>query len=59
MCVRCHDAETPDPLGLCSTCAVHLRIELAAGLRRFAEYLANWAAFDEWCRRRGAGPSCA
>jgi hypothetical protein len=35
------------------------RIELAAGLRRLADYLAAWAAFDDWCRRSGSGPACS
>ena len=58
-CVRCRDATAPDPLGLCSSCSVQLRVELAAGLRRLAEYLGRWAAFDEWCRSHGAGPAGA
>ena len=58
-CIRCLEADTSDPLGVCATCSVQLRIELATGLRRFADYLAKWAAFDEWCRGHGAGPAGA
>jgi hypothetical protein len=59
ICVRCDNAPAPEPLGFCPTCVVQTRIEMVAGLRRLGEYLAAWAAFDEWCRRRGAGPASA
>jgi hypothetical protein len=56
-CIRCTTAKAPEPLGLCTTCVVQTRIELASGIRRLGEYLAAWAAFDDWCRSRGAGPA--
>ena len=52
MCVRCHAAEAPEPLGLCIPCALHARLEIVAGMKRLCAYLAAWAAFDEWLRRR-------
>jgi hypothetical protein len=52
MCVRCHAAEAPEPLGLCTPCALHARLEIVAGMKRLCAYLAAWAAFDEWLRRR-------
>jgi hypothetical protein len=58
MCIRCQSAEAPEPLGFCPVCVVQTRVELAAGIRRLGEYLAAWAAFDEWCRSAGVGPAC-
>lgn len=52
MCIRCRQAEAPQPLGLCAPCAMHTRIEIAEGLRRLAGYLAAWAAFEDWLRER-------
>lgn len=37
---------------LCPLCSFATRIEAARGLRRLSEYLGNWAAFEEWTRRR-------
>jgi len=54
MCVRCRQAEAPEPLGLCAPCAMHTRIEIGDGLKRLASYLAAWAAFDAWLREQGA-----
>jgi hypothetical protein len=51
MCVRCHEAEAPQPLGLCAPCALNARLEIAAGMKRLSAYLAAWAAFDDWLRR--------
>ena len=47
MCIRCRD-ESYAMLDLCPVCAVHTRLEVAAGFRRLASYLAAWAAFDRW-----------
>jgi hypothetical protein len=55
MCIRCHTTDAPEPFGLCPACAVRTRLELASGLRRLADYLAAWAAFDDWCRTRRNG----
>ncbi len=54
MCIRCHAAKAPEPLGLCAACAMHTRIEIIEGLKRLSLYLAAWAAFDEWLREQGA-----
>jgi hypothetical protein len=59
VCVRCNEREAPGPLGLCTACRVHTRLEVAVGLRRFNEYLDAWAAFDDWLRRRGRGGAVA
>jgi hypothetical protein len=53
MCIRCGQAEAPQSLGYCSVCAATARIELVDGLKRFGTYLASWAAFEDWLRRRG------
>jgi hypothetical protein len=53
MCVRCQAAEAPEPLGLCTACALNARVEIVAGLKRLDAYLAAWAAFDDWLERRG------
>jgi hypothetical protein len=57
MCIRCGDHEAPGPLGFCSACVVQARVEATRGFRRLTEYLAAWAAFDEWCRSSGTTPS--
>jgi hypothetical protein len=54
MCIRCHQIDAPEPLGLCAACTVQTRLEFAEGLRRLTRYLAAWAAFDDWLRDRGA-----
>jgi hypothetical protein len=59
MCIRCHTANAHEPLGLCPACAVRTRLELASGLRRLTDYLAAWAAFDDWCRSRRDGTAFA
>jgi hypothetical protein len=58
-CVRCGTTAAREPSGYCPTCVIHTRIEIVTGLRRLTEYLAAWAAFDDWCRSRGAGPTSA
>ena len=59
VCVRCHEAEAPEHGGYCSTCAALSKIEVSDGYHRIQRYLANWAAFDEWLQKRGAGPASA
>jgi hypothetical protein len=56
-CVRCRSRQVTASAELCPSCATETRVELAAGLRRLGEYLSRWAAFDEWCREAGVGPS--
>jgi hypothetical protein len=56
LCIRCRAEEAPEPLGLCTACVLHTRIEIGAGLSRLAQYLASWAAFDDWLRARGVEP---
>jgi hypothetical protein len=48
MCVRCGCPHICDPLGLCLSCSIELRQEFYAGLEELNEYLAAWAAFQEW-----------
>ena len=50
-CIRCQETSAVEPLGYCTTCFIDTKLELAAGLRRLSEYLASWAAFEEWERR--------
>jgi hypothetical protein len=52
VCVRCLATDAPEPLGLCTACALNTRIEIAAGMQRLSAYLAAWAAFDDWLVRR-------
>jgi hypothetical protein len=58
-CVRCGERAALEPVGCCPVCLIQTRIEFVAGLRRLGEYLAAWAAFDEWCRAERRGPACA
>jgi hypothetical protein len=57
MCIQCQAGEAPEPLGLCAACALQVRLECSAGLRRLGLYLAAWAAFDDWLQRQGAKPA--
>jgi hypothetical protein len=57
MCIRCRDAEASGSLVLCEACAAQTRVELAEGYRRLTQYLAAWAAFDDWLRAHEAGPA--
>jgi hypothetical protein len=54
MCVRCHEVDAPGPLGLCAACTIQTRLEIAEGTRRLEEYLAAWAAFEDWLEAHGA-----
>jgi hypothetical protein len=36
---------------------VQTRLEFGRGLRRLSEYLAAWAAFDEWLRQHEVEPA--
>ncbi len=56
-CIRCREASAVEPLGYCTTCFIDTKLEFAAGLRRLSEYLANWAAFEEWVRARRFEPA--
>lgn len=55
MCVRCGCPHICDPLGFCLNCTIEIRREFYAGLERLMEYLAAWAAFEEWEAKQGAG----
>ena len=55
LCSRCGTAPVTEPLGLCGPCVVNVRVECVAGLRRLGEYLAAWAAFDDWLRLHRGG----
>jgi hypothetical protein len=52
-CIRCGNAEVPQPQGFCASCAACVRVELVEDLKRIGAYLSSWAAFEEWLRRRG------
>jgi hypothetical protein len=56
-CIRCGNEEPHDATGYCTPCAIQARMEVLSGMRRFGEYLAAWAAFDDWLRARGTGPA--
>jgi hypothetical protein len=49
-CIRCDESFAVDELGYCGHCHWVVKAEVVNGLSRFAEYLAKWAQFDEWCR---------
>jgi hypothetical protein len=48
MCVHCGHPHISDPLGFCLACSIEIRREFYAGLERLTDYLASWAAFEEW-----------
>ena len=52
-CIRCGNAEVPQPQSFCAACAASVRVELVEDLKQIGTYLSSWAAFDEWLRRRG------
>jgi hypothetical protein len=52
MCVRCRAEEAPGELGYCAVCALHARVEVVDGFRRFDTYLEAWAAFAAWLDER-------
>jgi hypothetical protein len=58
-CIRCKEGSAPGPLGLCTTCVVHTRLEVVTGLRRLRIYLDAWAGFDDWLRAHGRGGAFA
>jgi hypothetical protein len=58
-CIRCREEPAPEPLGLCTPCAMHTRVEFVTGLRRLRLYLNAWADFDEWLRLNGRGGAFA
>jgi hypothetical protein len=53
MCIRCNTASAQSPAGLCSACTIETRIEIRRGLSQLTDYLACWAAFDDWLRLSG------
>jgi hypothetical protein len=56
MCIRCRELEVDGELGLCDRCAIPTCIEYLTGLERLEDYLARWAAFQEWLARRELQP---
>jgi hypothetical protein len=52
-CVRCREKDVSGPLSLCADCSIATKDECSSGLIRLGQYLAAWAAFEEWLRRRG------
>jgi hypothetical protein len=59
MCIRCNEHETPPDRLYCVHCTFAVRAEVEDGLRRLAEYLAAWAAFEAWDAARLAHPAPA
>jgi hypothetical protein len=58
-CIRCNKDSAPEPLGLCTSCVMHTRLEVTAGLRRLGRYLSAWADFEQWLRAHGRGTAFA
>jgi len=56
MCIRCRQAEAPQPLDYCAACSLHARDEVSSGMRMLEQYLAAWAAFEAWQRLRDDDP---
>src|SRR3982751_1849555 len=56
MCIRCGEHETPPDRPYCVHCTFAVRAEVEDGLRKLADYLSAWAAFDEWCSARDRRP---
>jgi hypothetical protein len=54
MCVLCGERQTADGRAYCAKCSFVVRVEIEDGMRRLADYLDSWAAFDEWCAGRPA-----
>jgi len=52
MCIRCGEHETPLERPYCVHCTFAVRAEVEDGLRKLADYLGAWAAFDAWCAAR-------
>jgi hypothetical protein len=48
MCVQCGSPHISDSYGFCLACSIEIRREFYAGLQRLVDYLASWAAFEEW-----------
>ena len=57
MCIRCGKDEVADALDYCTVCVVQTRVEVSGGIRRLAQYLAAWAAFDDWCAGQSDDPA--
>jgi hypothetical protein len=49
MCIRCREQEAAPGRPYCVHCTFAVRAEVDDGLRRLAQYLGAWAAFDFWC----------
>ncbi|HEY3105816.1 MAG TPA: hypothetical protein VGJ49_03355 [Gaiellaceae bacterium] len=48
MCTLCGSPHVSEPPGFCLRCTIEIRREFYEGLDRLYEYLAAWAAFEEW-----------
>jgi hypothetical protein len=55
MCIRCHRADAPEPLGYCTACALNARLEAVGGFKQLTSYLSAWAAFEDWLLEREPG----
>jgi hypothetical protein len=54
-CIYCGDADVPDGIDICPSCAFPYAVEVAEGHYRLGRYLARWAKFDEWLARTREG----
>jgi hypothetical protein len=55
LCIRCHKADAPEPLGYCTACALNARLEAVGGFKQLGSYLSAWAAFEAWLLEREPG----
>jgi hypothetical protein len=53
MCIRCGEHEALPDRPYCIHCTFAIRAEVELGLRQLADYLHNWAEFDQWCCEHG------
>jgi len=54
MCIRCGEHEALPDRPYCIHCTFAMRAEVELGLRQLADYLSNWAEFDQWCKAHGS-----
>jgi hypothetical protein len=53
MCLRCGTNRSTSERGYCASCVFAIRAEIEDGLVRLGEYLQRWAAYSDWCAKRG------
>ncbi|HXH87191.1 MAG TPA: hypothetical protein VNI55_01110 [Gaiellaceae bacterium] len=52
MCISCDERVSVEIDECCPRCLVPFRVDVAVGTRRLGDYLASWAAFQDWCDER-------